>query len=169
MADKLFTEVQHTTAISAIEEAVKKSFWIQTQQQISREIYFEDKEPKHKRLKEVVEAGTRAMCYFGSKDVIYDLSLQNRDLFDSMILVSTELIDDDSWLKTEANQWFHTYFLVKDKDGMWYAGSPANNGVNKDKQYATTIIHGRNLGEVLEIMSERDKAHFPAESFVVDV
>ena len=125
MADKLFTEIQHTTAISAIEEAVKRSFWISTNVQIGEDLNEKENRPLHKSLKEVVKAGTRAMCYHGSKDVVYDLSLQSRNLFESMILVSTEKIDDDSWLKTDVNQFFHTYFLVKDKEGVWYAGSPA--------------------------------------------
>lgn len=172
MLDLQILEIEQISARSSIEEAVKSVIWSKTQDQIHKNMSLPVDE-RHRKLKEVVNEGTRARCYIASKDVIYNLAQTNTDFFQTMILISTKDIEDGSWLKKdfvqEPKDLFHTYFLIKDNNGVWYAGSPANQNHNDEPNYANTLVISEKLDDLLKRISERDNARFPSSGSILEI
>lgn len=170
MADLLvnYETVQNTTPLGAIEEAVKESIWIQTKTKLEMPGFFYEDGKLPTTLREAVKVGTSGMCAIGSENVIHKLATEKGNLFDKMTLISTNILSPDSPLNYDLPQedrfTYHTYFLVQDKNGVWYAGSPANHYQTKEKDYATTLIVDKDLDALLRKMESRDKSSYPTSS-----
>ncbi len=152
--------ISDISPLEAVENAIKESLWKQTETRIMNALAFPEKGVP-KRLREALKEGSEGLCNFGSRDVIHYLTTKHKDLFLKMLVISTEVIDYVSALNEVRPQIFHSYFLVQDNDGVWYAGSPANHEHFKDKDYALTIIRDNSLDALIRKMEARDLATYP--------
>lgn len=166
MADVFIEEAAVTqTPLAAIDNAVKETIWDFTKVAISQNLSSPTNE-REMHLNELVKSGTKAMCLHASREAAYKLASNSRDLFQNIILVSTENIGPNSWLNRNDQQYSHSYFLAQGIDGNWYAGSPANHD-KANKNYALTIIHGKELDSVIRMMNARDGVTFPSSQDIL--
>jgi hypothetical protein len=161
--DRITEEKITSDPFAAVADSVLNVDWIYYQKGINYNLQFP---PKYRinDSRELLKFSSQSYCSYMSTDVLYYATKHYGQLFQKSLLVATEEINDDSWMVVgqKRPQFRHYYFMLQDNAGVWYAGSPANHGINKsDKNYPTTIITGQNLQEVLKRMEERDSAKFP--------
>jgi hypothetical protein len=115
--------------------------------------------------RQVIEA-TNGRCFVGSAIALAYLKQEQESLFDKMCMLiaysdSENKFRDDGWS-------FHAYFLVQDKDGVWFAGSPANyEGQEEGNDCLTNFFYDRSLKLVLDRIQSFEGGCWPDEKNVV--
>lgn len=87
-------------------------------------------------------------------------------LFDYMFLIQARLTAERDFYKAGLLQ--HVLFAVRDKGGMWFAGSPANHNsdVPKDENSMTRIIRGNTLAEIISVIEKKEGGLWPSADFI---
>lgn len=109
-------------------------------------------------LKGIQEVQTRQMCEQACNAVIKHLSHPKRQQFFS----GMGLLSSERGLKHYDG---HQYFLVKDQEDKWFAGSPANYVQGKTPNPLTNLIEG-DLSVVLSQMQEIDGGVWPSQEYI---
>jgi hypothetical protein len=144
---------------------------IKTYFKLFRNFGRDKKNSSQKNITIIFEQATDGMCYYASAETIRSLAILSPDSFENMLIITSSEIPETSPLHNEVSD-YHSYFLIKDKGGEWYAASPANYNIKiggkKNPSYATTIFHDQNLGNVLAKIQERDGIDFPDEDEIYE-
>lgn len=120
---------------------------------------------------------TSGMCFNASVEMARFLTEEHKDNFETIMIITTHDILEDSPIRENIDKnGFHSYILIKDKNGIWYATSPANHNMTiksskqakvKDNEYATTLFFDSSLTAVLEKIKNRDGFQLPNETDIL--
>jgi hypothetical protein len=109
-------------------------------------------------LEKELKEKSRGKCNMGVLNFLLDLHLNYPDLFEvGMVLHRTEepeTIINSPWLD-------HTYFVIKDNQGVWYAGSPANHQEYNLRNPMTTVLQAQTLEGIIGAIQKEDRGHWP--------
>jgi len=150
------------TAEEAVADAIQVSIAKNLKIHLLNQIYFP---VENKSLQDIVILGTESKCQRSSTEAIDFLNWRYPNLFDSMTILTS--YDDPKHSHQLKNGYkYHTYFLVKSKDGTWYASSPANHEPGKGESPLTKIFSSQNLQEVLDDIQVTDGGEWPNAEFI---
>lgn len=99
-------------------------------------------------------------CEEASVYVIYRLLQRLPSLFPIMSIVKGHPAHN-SPLKNNPHHSFHAYFLLRDVQEYWHAGSPANHVPSSPDTPLTRRIYSPDLGEVMKIIKDKDGGEWP--------
>lgn len=100
---------------------------------------------------------TALRCKSNSAYVLDTVSRYYPDRFDTMFILSG--VKTDGFKDAPRNS-EHSYFVIKDKKGKYFAGSPANTQ-DGDTQNFSTLLESDNLPDILAQISERSGGFWP--------
>jgi hypothetical protein len=114
----------------------------------------------------IIERKTNGKCRDACISVIKHLANNHSTLFKGMVILEAL-----GGIKDLINKrWnHHDNFLVLDKKGFWYAGSPANfrpQYTDDEDQRFTRLIISRKLQEVLDRIEYEDEGLWPTAKFI---
>lgn len=114
----------------------------------------------------MMKEASKKWCKLGSGWCLRYLSEKHSDLFLDLLLVESwndpkkPLID--GWL-------WHSYFLVRGVDGVWYAGSPGNYDAKRGVNRLVNIIADQDLEKVLKKVQIIEGGDWPRSKSVMDI
>lgn len=139
---------------------VQAAFMLGTTSRIKGYRFQEEQDLTMDKKLQNVSAGN---CESACLEAIRYLNEKHRGLFQNMAMLrSFGNLRDAFGLEMT----FHDNFLVKDKTGIWHAGSPANHTARDEKSRMTRIVSSHNLQDVLDKLREYDKAELPTAGFI---
>lgn len=103
-------------------------------------------------MKLQLREATKSECGTASVAAIYFMHEKYAGHFNRMMIVKG--------IGTKWDQ--HYYFLVRDIDGVWYAGSPANYDPTSNRNRLTAIISSNELTEVIEGIRSSEGGQWPS-------
>ena len=109
--------------------------------------------PNNNRLETLLAHTSQSQCFRAS---IFSLDILVRkypDLFKRFIILTSSNKDQDQKFKQDPLWDFHSYFLVEDKKGRWFASSPANH---RDEDSPLLTVLSGTLNNVLNQIKESD-------------
>lgn len=108
----------------------------------------------------LLEEATRRGCGVASLEVIRYLSREAGEWIVESLIISSKTDSANGWQFKENWVW-HSYFLAKGIDGMWYAGSPANYKRGEEESRLTRIIVDHDLNEVMKQIEDIEGGCWP--------
>jgi len=119
---------------------------------------------------ETVQELTEKKCLHGCLAAIYHLMKENEKDFDTMILLSSFRVEHLLETHFKRADWYwHRYFLVQDRLGVWYAGSPANYSEGGKYNPLKTIFFSEDLSSILDQIKLREGGLWPDRKEIVKV
>lgn len=120
-------------------------------------------------FEKILQLKSAERCTEASIDVIRYLFEKYPELFDNMMLLTAYASKKHPFADERYN--FHTYFLVKGKDGTYYAGSPANHkaitSANQSTDSSLTrLLSSRDLREIIDQIQKVDGGEWPTVDFI---
>lgn len=115
-------------------------------------------------LEKILENFSRNLCEEASAITLKTLISKHPLAFDHMAILKTYKNLEKPLVNPLWN--FHAYFLVRDINLTWYAGSPANHEANKPDSPMTRIIYSKNLQEVVNEIQEKDRGDWPDSDYI---
>lgn len=110
-----------------------------------------DATERKKRLEEI----SLGMCRDSSVYVINYLFNKFPEEFTHFALLQGYSASDEPFKYNSNHQW-HTYFLVKDRNNIWHAGSPANFNPVQQNSHMTRHLESENLSEIIGSIRDLD-------------
>lgn len=107
---------------------------------------------------------TRNECCYATSLVITFLHNKYSDLFSGIILL--QAVDAAGTLFDGRGE--HHNFLLKDKTGVWYSGSPANHTTSDPNSRLTSLHVEDDLDELLYAIKKRDGGLWPTEEKITE-
>jgi hypothetical protein len=122
------------------------------------------------QMEELVRAASWGMCEAASVYSLYYLAQKYPQQFVGMAILTTydNYRSPKGRLKDRLNE-YHTYFIVRDKKGAWYAASPANHTPNPESSSLTRVIKSTDPQEVVNKIEEVDGGEWPSGDFLSSV
>lgn len=120
-----------------------------------------------RQLEELLKVGTNSMCEVGSAYAFNFLAQKYPKQFPSMGLLRTfdNYNKPKGKLKDRSSE-FHTYFIVKDTKGVWYAGSPSSHTPQETSSALTRIISSADPQDIINKIEELDGGEWPNGQFI---
>lgn len=156
-------KVESITPQDAVADAVMAALYQQIKGTLAKQI--EGKEKQIADPETLLKRKTYYNCYSASAYAIHFLAEKYDNLFRKYILLSTDVLEDDSILIANMLGG-HTSFLAEGVDGTWYAASPANHAIDKNEKYALEIVSSQNLEETIRRLEQRDGATYPSPEVI---
>lgn len=133
-----------------------------TQWKIVSNLYIPDKKSEDNwELELALRLRYQDFCIRASVYPTYYLHTKHPELFDKLAVLGG-IATEDVPMKSSWKWSFHTYFLAKGKNSIWYAGSPSNYTQDTDlTNPITTVYQSRDIKQVLEGIRQKDGGIWP--------
>lgn len=112
-----------------------------------------------------LKRNTADKCKDSSIYAIDYLNGKHGGLFSHLLLLEAHR-NEAVPFKSNSDYDFHTYFLARDKEGIWYAGSPANHTIGGRNSPLTTVFSSESLDEILSLIRQKDGGDWPSAQYV---
>lgn len=118
--------------------------------------------PEYLNDEQLLQTASFELCHIGSQSVVRHLVKKSRDLFNGIALVETNKRYGDL-----AGDWnFHTIFVARDRNMIWYVGSPANYHPNPEKDRLNRIFSSKYLCDVMSQLESQDLGVWPSVDYI---
>lgn len=119
------------------------------------------------QMEKLVADASSGMCEAASVYSLYFLAQRYPQEFDYMAILKTwdNYRRPKGKLKNGLGKW-HTYFIVKDKKGIWYAASPANHTPNRKSSSLTRIYKSIEPQQIVNKIEKVDGGEWPTGDFI---
>lgn len=107
----------------------------------------------------ILETESDTWCRFGSVHALFYLQNKYSKLFTHTFLVDSRTEEKGTYKNKDWK--YHSYFLVRDQQGIWYAGSPGNYKRDREENPFTRIIVSPNLEDVMETITSLEGGLWP--------
>lgn len=120
-------------------------------------------------LEKILQYETDGKCMIGTIFALYYLGVKYPHLFKAVgrLVTYNNPGRPDGSLKCDSD--FHSYFIVKDTSGVWYAGSPANHIADRENSPLTRVISSRDPQGVVDRITEIEGGEWPNGKFIEQV
>ena len=121
---------------------------------------------------QLLEVLTKFRCGYASSMTLLALWREHSDLFDVMTILYSASVEEkpESQFQDhgEHGQYIdHELFLVCDKNGVWYAGSPSNYiEDSKLPNPITNVYQSSDLNELLDQITKAEGGLWPSKKFI---
>lgn len=129
-------------------------------------IYQRKPQDESKLLEEILQGQTSGNCMIGTIFALHYLGVKYPHLFEAAGRLVTFDNPDRVSGTLKSQDKVHAYFMVKDINGVWYAGSPANHIVNSENSPLTRVISSTDPQEVVDRITEIDGGEWPDGKFI---
>lgn len=151
--------MMYAQAVQMGDDPAKRPCWVE-------KFAWKRKDPTEK-MELTLQDRTEGNCDVGSSLALYFLKLDYQHLFSNLVLLETYK-DPDFRFNLDSYS-YHVYFLAKDQEGTFYAGSPANHQPKLGKSPLTNIIRSTDLGKVMAEITAFEGGNWPDQKYIKDI
>ncbi len=110
----------------------------------------------------ILEADSEGKCHMGAKNALLFIHVNHSELFKLALILHRDQSE-----KPLGSPWLdHAFFLLKDFEGRWFAGSPANHRMDDPKSPMTTLLRAATLPQICERVKAQDKGIWPEPDII---